>query len=148
MLSNLVYQDERVVGHFDLRLWVCVSENFELKLLVKKLLNLQVVKPKDLSMDTLQRGLREIIKDKRVLLVLDDVWNEDREKWVEFKNLLEEVACGSKIIVTTRIPLVALITSKTKGYTLQGLPHNMCMSLFVRRGEKLPQALKNWRRYR
>ena len=34
--------------------------------------------------------------------VLDDLWNKDRSKWFDLKNLLIECVKGSKIVVTTR----------------------------------------------
>ncbi|PQP95602.1 hypothetical protein Pyn_01262 [Prunus yedoensis var. nudiflora] len=39
-------------------------------------------------MDQLQNDLRKEIDGKRYLLVLDDVWNDNREKWLSLKNLL------------------------------------------------------------
>ncbi|XP_034694181.1 putative disease resistance protein RGA3 [Vitis riparia] len=63
----------------------------------------------DLSMDELQTHLRNALHNNRYLLVLDDVWNNDREKWLELKELLMGGAGGSKIVVTTRKNSVASI---------------------------------------
>ena len=35
-LAQLVYNNERVVQYFEPRIWVCVSNNFDVKSLVKK----------------------------------------------------------------------------------------------------------------
>jgi hypothetical protein len=48
----------------------------------------------------LQTKLRELLKDKKFLLVLDDIWNEDHNKWIELRGLLIDGFKGSKIIVT------------------------------------------------
>lgn len=68
---------------------------------------------------------------KLFLLILNDVWNEDHEKWIELKNLLKVGGNGSKIIVTTRSQSVALFMGTVPMYKLKGLPHEDCISFFV-----------------
>ena len=80
----------------------------------------------------MQICLGEFIKDKKFLLVLDDVWNEDRKKWIELENLLVGECKGSKILVTTRSNSVATVMGTTTTYNLKGLPEADCMSLFVK----------------
>lgn len=41
------------------------------------------------------------INGKKYLIVLDDIWNEDFEKWDRLKDLLVGGARGSKIIIAT-----------------------------------------------
>jgi hypothetical protein len=53
--------------------------------------------------------------------VLDDVWNENREKWSDLKRLLMGGSKGSKVVITTRSRLVAKITSTISPYFLKGL---------------------------
>jgi hypothetical protein len=76
--------------------------------------------------------LREKLKNKKFLLVLDDVWNEDRSKWIELMGLLSGGLEGSRILVTTRSHLVASIVGTVPTYTLEGLSHDDCLSLFVK----------------
>ena len=80
----------------------------------------------------MQICLGEFIKDKKFLLVLDDVWNEDRKKWIELENLLVGECKGSKILVTTRSSSVVTVMGTTTTYNLKGLPEADCMSLFVK----------------
>jgi len=68
----------------------------------------------------------------KFLLVLDDVWNEDRNKWIELRDLLIDGSKGSKIIVTSRSDLVASAMSTDSTYNLEGLSQNDCLSLFVK----------------
>ena len=43
-IAQLVFNDEKVQKKFDLKMWVCVSDsNFDVRLLVQKLLNLQII---------------------------------------------------------------------------------------------------------
>ncbi|KAF5472422.1 hypothetical protein F2P56_009142, partial [Juglans regia] len=103
-LAKVVYNDESVVKHFQLRMWVCVPENFNVTRLVKDILKSAggSVDKNSSNEDTLQTSLRELLKDKRFLLVLDDVWNENRNKWTELRDLLNGGSHGSVIVVTTR----------------------------------------------
>ncbi|XP_030930479.1 disease resistance protein RGA2-like [Quercus lobata] len=133
VLAKLVFNDARVVEHFELKFWVCVSDDFILKqLLVKILRSIADENWNDLDEEQLQKHLRNVLDGRKFLLVLDDVWNKDRNKWIELRNLLMGGANGSKILVTTRSPSVASMMGTMPSYNLKGLPHNECMSLFVK----------------
>jgi Leucine-rich repeat (LRR) protein len=62
--------------------------------------------------------------------VLDDVWNEDSEKWSELKEVLMGGASGSRILVTTRSEKVARISGTVEPYFLEGLEEDASWSLF------------------
>lgn len=149
-LAKMVYNDGRVGSHFQLRMWVCVSEDFNLTRLVK-----EIVKSAGLGFDEdsitvemLQTSLRELIKKRKFLLVLDDVWNDELGKWIELRDLLVGGSKGSKILVTTRSQSVASIMGTVPSYTLKGLSQKDCLSLFVRwafkerEDKKFPNLLK------
>ncbi|XXG85100.1 hypothetical protein AAC387_Pa11g0256 [Persea americana] len=108
-LAQLVYSHERLVTHFGARMWVYVSQDFIVKGLLEKILkSANGGKTEDqLSMDQLQTRLGKELSGKRYLLVLDDVWNEDHDKWDKLRTALECGAMGSKILVTTRSDIVA-----------------------------------------
>jgi hypothetical protein len=132
-LAKLVFNDATVVNHFELKCWVCVSDEFVLKqLLVKIVKSITGENCNDLDEEQLQMRLRNNLDGRKFLLVLDDVWNEDREKWIELRNLLMGGANGSKILVTTRSPRTASMMGTVSPYDLKGLPHKECMSLFVK----------------
>ncbi|CAB4268379.1 unnamed protein product [Prunus armeniaca] len=106
-------------------MWTSVSNSFQLDILVKKIL-----KADNLDMDQLQNELRKKIDGNRYLLVLDDVWNENRENWLALKDLLMGGARGSKILITTRSETVAKITDTSKPYNLRGLSEEQSWYLF------------------
>ncbi|XXG85165.1 hypothetical protein AAC387_Pa11g0302 [Persea americana] len=111
-LAQLVYNDESVVSHFELRMWVYVSEDFDVRRLLKEILQSAIKeKTEQLSMDLLQTHLQEKLGGKRYLLVLDDVWNDvpDQffEKWERLKTWLACGSMGSKVLVTSRDDQVA-----------------------------------------
>ncbi|TYH20954.1 hypothetical protein ES288_A04G003900v1 [Gossypium darwinii] len=131
-LAQFVYSDEMVKTHFELMIWVCVSDVFDVKLIVENIIESATGQAPDqhLKMEQLQIQLREKIGGKKYLLVLDDIWNEERENWVSLKELLIGGAEGSRIIVTTRSFKVAKITSKCQPYVLKGLSDFDAWSLF------------------
>lgn len=133
-LAQLVYNDDRIDVNFEPKMWVCVSEKFDVDKVLQSIIESATKKicPK-LKMDLLQSTLREELKGKRFLLVLDDVWNEDAEKWDILKELLLEGARGSKIIVTTRSQKVASIMKTISTYHLLGLSDDNCWNLFKQR---------------
>ncbi|XP_050283938.1 putative disease resistance protein RGA4 isoform X2 [Quercus robur] len=126
-LAQYVYNDEKVQNYFELKMWVCISDVFELKIIIEKIIGNA---PGNLEMDELQRQLSQKIDQKKYLLVLDDVWNEDRRKWLDLRDILMGGSKGSKIIITTRSKLVAKITHTVSPYILKGLSEEQSWSLF------------------
>ncbi|XP_012854093.1 PREDICTED: putative disease resistance protein RGA3 [Erythranthe guttata] len=133
-LAQLVYNDPRVVEHFDKLIWVCVSDDFDQKTLVKGMIESGGGSASDLvHLDALQRVLWELLNNKRYLLVLDDVWNDDQEKWYELRNVLASGRGGSSIIVTTRLKKVADIMGTLAPHYLKGLSDEHCWMLMRER---------------
>ncbi|KAH7571156.1 hypothetical protein JRO89_XS05G0261200 [Xanthoceras sorbifolium] len=148
-LMKSVYNNERIDQHFDLKRWVCVSEEFiERQLMISIIKSVTSQNLNEMDIDQLQEILRDTLAGKRYLLVMDDVWNENVQKWVEFKMLLLGGASGSKIVVTTCRKRVASIMSTTRdgnGYNLKGLSFESCLLLFMncafREGQEKHQKL-------
>ncbi|XP_031280754.1 putative disease resistance protein RGA3 [Pistacia vera] len=135
-LAQLVYNDESIINHFELRMWVCVSDDFIMKIIVEKIIKSATRKELgNFHLNELQEFLRKEINGKRYLLVLDDVWNENHNKWNELMNLLMNGSKGSKILVTTRSEVVAKVTSKLESYVypLRGLDEKKSWSLFTQK---------------
>ncbi|TQD89868.1 hypothetical protein C1H46_024570 [Malus baccata] len=134
-LANLVYNDDRVVGSFELRMWQKVSVDFDITRLAKEILRsaLGTKISEELSPHQLQEQLRDALKDKKFLLVLDDVWNENRNKWCQLRDMLTEGAkVGTKILVTTRNSSVASIMGTVENINLEVLSFEDSLSLFVK----------------
>ncbi|XP_060673109.1 putative disease resistance protein RGA3 [Ziziphus jujuba] len=125
-LAQLVYNDDKVQKHFDLRMWVCVSDVFDLKSIVGNI----VRSPTNASLDQLKDKLKKKIDGQKYFLVLDDVWNEDSTKWESLRSLLMGGARGSRVLVTTRSKKVAEVTRPMLPYTLEGLDQDKSWSLF------------------
>nr|XP_023914355.1 putative disease resistance protein RGA3 [Quercus suber] len=143
-LAQLVFNDEEFKKHFDQKFWVCVSDDFEIRVIVEKIMECaKNEKPKDLEMNTLVKELKKEIDGKRYLLVLDDVWNDNSEKWLSLKNLLMSGAKGSRILVTTRKEKVAKIVQTMQQYILKGLNVDDAWILFKQMAFENGQEPKN-----
>lgn len=96
-VAQLVYNSEEVDEFFDVKIWVYVSENFVVANIIKQILSSLHLKNngKESFIDTLERDL----KDRKYLLVLDDVRVENSEKWAQLMTQLKCGALGSKILV-------------------------------------------------
>ena len=65
-LAQFVYNDENVNKHFEQKMWVCLSDAFELKIIVEKIIaSATGKKPEGLHIDQLQKLLRENIDKKK-----------------------------------------------------------------------------------
>jgi hypothetical protein len=130
-LAQFIFNDEEIEKHFQLKMWVCVYDTFEVKNISEKILESATnMKQATFEMNTLVNYLRKEIDEKKYFLVLDDAWNEDHERWFGLKRLLMGGARGSRILVTTRSESVARITSTIQSYFLGGLDEHASWSLF------------------
>jgi Leucine-rich repeat (LRR) protein len=131
-LAQLIFNDDQIKNHFELQMWVCVSDPFHVQNIVENVLEAATKKKPEPAqlMNSLVGKLKEEIDGKKYLLVLDDVWNEDHGKWSELKEVLMGGASGSRILVTTRIEIVAKISGTVQSYPLRGLEEDYSWSLF------------------
>ncbi|CAD6270070.1 unnamed protein product [Miscanthus lutarioriparius] len=135
-LAQLVYNDPGVKKHFQLQLWVCVSDNFEVDLVAKSIVEAKAKEksnsdkseksPLGSSSDKSEKSqldrLKEAVSGKRYLLVLDDVWNRDANKWGKLKSCLQHGSNGSAVLTTTRDQVVAKLMGTTdEPYSITGL---------------------------
>ncbi|KAL4598135.1 hypothetical protein ACB092_11G038000, partial [Castanea dentata] len=132
-LAQLVYNDDDVSNYFDLKAWVCVSEDFDIvrgsKEILKSITFEHCNDGDDLN--SIQVKLKEKLNGKKFLVILDDVWNEDYNNWTQLCCPFEFGALGSKIIVTTRIHEVSKIMETTSPYKLRELSNDACRCLFL-----------------
>uniref|UniRef100_A0AAU7YR66 SR6 n=1 Tax=Triticum aestivum TaxID=4565 RepID=A0AAU7YR66_WHEAT len=105
-LAQSVYNDPKVQDHFDHIIWIWVSNIFDEMRISREMLD---VVPREkheglCSLDKLQQVLKTHIESKRVLLILDDVWDDKNNRRLDlilapFKS---NNANDSVILVTTR----------------------------------------------
>jgi NB-ARC domain len=146
-VAQLVYNNEAVKKHFNLRMWVCVSNNFDIVNIIKSMIEVAKNEQGETTsnLEVLQKELRNILVGKKYLLVLDDVWNEETQKWDALKTLLfSGVSFGSAILVTTRSKRVASIMGTIPNHDLVILSEEDSWELFRKRAigdGEVPQKL-------
>ncbi|XP_042003685.1 putative late blight resistance protein homolog R1B-16 [Salvia splendens] len=115
-LAAQVFEDSDIVKHYDLRVWVNIGGKCQLKEIPRRIL--AKLNP-DLSDRFLSEGedheiarcLRENLKGKRYLFVVDDVWNKYTachfKWWSKYKIFESEPfpyeGNGSRVLLTTRL---------------------------------------------
>ncbi|XP_037415606.1 putative disease resistance protein RGA3 [Triticum dicoccoides] len=133
-LAQLVYNDPSVESQFDHRIWISVSNKFDETRISREMLDFvsQGTHEGLYSFARLQEVLRGYVKSKRVLLVLDDVWDDMNDcQWNQllapFKS---DNAKGNIILVTTRKPSVAKRRGTVEPIKLHGLKEDDFWILF------------------
>jgi len=139
VLAQCVYNDARIQEYFDLRAWICVWDRLDEAELTREILQSTGGADDsfyDDSLEVLQEKLGEMVASKTFFLVLDDVWNdegktelENRAVWNKVLAPLSSAAVGSKILVTTRMKLVAEVLNAAYVITLDGLKVADCLLL-------------------
>ncbi|KAD6453306.1 hypothetical protein E3N88_08011 [Mikania micrantha] len=102
-LARLLYDDQRVKEHFELKGWVCISDDFDFFGRTKdifKSVGGELKESEDFN--KLHEALRDYIRGKRFFLVLDDIWSVSYKDWQTLVGPLCTCAPGSKIVITTR----------------------------------------------
>ena len=121
-LAQLAYNDYEVKAHFEIRIWVCVSEPFDEVRVAKAIIQeVEGRSPTITELETLLQNVHTLIKGKKFFLVLDDVWTEDYEIWELFRLVLQTGAPGSRILVTTRKRRVSEIMGSAYEINLEAL---------------------------
>ncbi|KAJ0860311.1 putative P-loop containing nucleoside triphosphate hydrolase, leucine-rich repeat domain superfamily [Helianthus annuus] len=133
-LAGLLYNDVQVEDHFELKVWICISDEFDIFVRSKEIFVAfgGEVKEEHKNFNKLQEAIRDHLTGKRFLLVLDDVWSESREDWETLVRPFYTCSPGSKIIVTTRKDILL----KKLGYSslykhLESLSDDDALSLFA-----------------
>ncbi|XP_015694215.1 disease resistance protein RGA2-like [Oryza brachyantha] len=150
-LAQAIYNDERITETFDLKIWVCVSNNFDKTRIIKEIIACidggENIEFTNFNFSMLQQKLRRSLDLKRFLLVLDDVWFDERfgeyrnsEMWKELIAPIKKInispralytkRTGSKILLTTRAELVAKMLDSRTLFFLQGLGKDDSRMLF------------------
>ncbi|XP_052724916.1 putative disease resistance protein At3g14460 [Vigna angularis] len=134
-LARSVFNDGKLKQKiFDLKAWVCVSDIFDIVKVTRTMIEEITRKPCKLSdLNALQLELMDELKDKRLLIVLDDVWIEDCDNWNSLTKPFLSGIRGSKVLITTRNENVAAAVPfhTVEVYHLSKLSNEDCWLVFA-----------------
>ncbi|PWA28098.1 NB-ARC domains-containing protein [Artemisia annua] len=131
-LAKLLYEDEQVNDRFEFKAWVCVSDEWDTFSMSNIIFQSVTGEKKEFEdLNLLQVALRDRLRNKLFLLVLDDVWTENSDDWESLVAPLKACAPGSKIIMTTRKEKLLKELGCGKLNRLQSLSHDDAMCLFA-----------------
>ncbi|XP_044486347.1 disease resistance protein RGA2-like [Mangifera indica] len=132
-LARIVFNDDKVNTYFDKKIWVCVSVPFDESKIAKAILESLIgVAPNLSELETMLQKIRESLREKKFLLVLDNVWTETPNSWEQLKDSLKYGSHGSRIIVTTRKKSTVEIMGTTNMIQLGELVDDESWLLFTR----------------
>ncbi|XP_031127301.1 disease resistance protein RPM1-like [Ipomoea triloba] len=154
-LVKQAYDDAEVINHFQYRVWVTISETFEIKELLKDAIKQFVGQTKQglpqdfetMSSTRLKEFVKEILSGRRYIIVFDDIWGINA--WMEIKCVLSKEAFGSRVVITTRNSEIgAQACHDTRGvlYSLKHLSPEDSWTLFCKKTflcDSCPQHLVN-----
>ncbi|XP_050285986.1 putative disease resistance protein RGA3 [Quercus robur] len=125
--TKLAYNDTKVqTALFDEKLWVCVSNPFDERRVAKAIIKGCRGSTNSNELEELLNEMCELIRGKKLLLVLDDVWTEEFNHWKPFKLALECGDLGSRILITTRSIRVAEMVKSAYTIRLDVLSDEDC----------------------
>jgi hypothetical protein len=130
-LTQYIYNDAEVQSHFEVKIWVCVSVDFNVHRLTQEIADKLPNDKKDGTDNN--KPVEERLKSKRFLHVLDDMWDcRDEDGWKKFLVPSTKGPKGSVILVTTRFPAVAQMVKTTDHWKdLGGLDCESFKELFI-----------------
>ncbi|KAJ4844097.1 hypothetical protein Tsubulata_006485 [Turnera subulata] len=132
-LAKLVVKAVEEKSLFNKKIWVCVSQDFNIQRILGEMYENLEGRSMMSNLDAIERRLQDNLEGKRFLLVLDDVWNKESNKWESLKDCLSKVSGsnGNVVLVTTRSQETASMMETRPGgrYVLKGLRDEECWSI-------------------
>lgn len=158
-LAKSVYNDHQIKLHFDCCSWVSVTQQYHIARVLKEMLMYMVrdtggksrmmittaADDDEEEIELLKDKVHKWFKNKRYLIVLDDVWEHHVLDKVTLA--LPHTSCGSRILITSRIRSVALYAGPgTFQYSMPFLTEEESWVVFCNkafRGQNCPPQLKH-----
>ncbi|CAI9112313.1 OLC1v1012750C1 [Oldenlandia corymbosa var. corymbosa] len=132
-LAQLIYKNDKVKSHFERVIWVCVSVDCCVQRLLGEMLQSLTGRSHELTnVEALVNELKDKLRGRRYLLVLDDVWDSNADLWSRMRTCLLEIdgSRDSKVLVTTRSEYVASAMRTSECHQLQKLSEDQSWLLF------------------
>ncbi|KAM0860311.1 hypothetical protein ACQ4PT_046629 [Festuca glaucescens] len=143
-MAKMVYNSSQFKEYS--QVWVYVSQKFDLKKIGNSIISQLLEKEKESGytrMEMIHKSLQKLLTDKKILIVLDDLWEGEEFPLESLMDMLRVGKGGNVVvIVTTRDESIAKKISTIKPYKLAPLSDDMCWSIikqksaFESRGDK------------
>ncbi|XP_061363504.1 putative disease resistance RPP13-like protein 3 [Gastrolobium bilobum] len=146
-LARKIYNNNKVKELFRCRAWGDVSNDYrpmELLLSLFKCFQSSSSEYNNLNEEELKMMVRECLKGKRYLIVLDDIWKT--QVWDDIKGVFPDDKNRSRILITSRIKEVTSYCGTTPPYNLPLLNKEQSWELFSKKvfqGEECPSDLEH-----
>ncbi|KAJ4811370.1 hypothetical protein LUZ62_023936 [Rhynchospora pubera] len=139
-LARKVYNSKAVKQQFPIRIWVVISQKFNLlDTLGKIAAQLQIQPPRGLDDYDRLTKLRRSLTEIKYLILLDDIWEENF--WDKIKEVFPDEKNGSRILITTRKIEVVPKADHKNVYELPFLTEELSLKLFFKKA--LPDSDTN-----
>ncbi|KAM0884043.1 hypothetical protein ACQ4PT_031273 [Festuca glaucescens] len=128
-LARLVFNDSEFKEYS--QVWVYVSQKFELKKIGNIIISqLSPESPILDNLHSIHTRLRELFTGKRILIILDDLWERDPSRLQELKAMLKHgEATKVLVVVTTREKRIAKEIGTVDPFELPPLSDQMCWDI-------------------
>ncbi|KAH7674135.1 P-loop containing nucleoside triphosphate hydrolase protein [Dioscorea alata] len=133
-LAKKIYSNDVIKQHFDVCVWVTISQVYIvtdlLKIIISRVVGLRRDELEGLDESGLKEKLLNSLNGRRYLIVMDDVW--DKNVWTRIKGAFPNDVNGSRVLITTRVIEVASFADPiTIPYELSFLPEDSSWELFL-----------------
>ncbi|XP_047085462.1 putative disease resistance protein RGA1 [Lolium rigidum] len=128
-LARLVFSDSEFKQYS--RVWVFVSQKFDLKKIGNTIISqLSPGSPIPDDLHSIHTRLQELFTGKRILIILDDLWERDPSRLQELKAMLKQgEASKVLVVVTTREKRIAKEIGTVDPFELPPLSDQMCWDI-------------------
>ncbi|CAI0402579.1 unnamed protein product [Linum tenue] len=154
-LVKQVYDHGGVKKHFGVHAWIAISRSYKMEELLKDIVRQLLTSDRKsipervntMHVNELKTMIKDILINKRYLIVLDDVWHTN--EWDAVKYALPANDCGSRVMLTTRnadLAFALRIESEGKLYNLEPLPQEESWMLLCKKtfqGNPCPNYLED-----
>uniref|UniRef100_A0ACD5Y0N1 Uncharacterized protein n=1 Tax=Avena sativa TaxID=4498 RepID=A0ACD5Y0N1_AVESA len=115
-LAQNVFNDEAIQDEFSKKIWLSVTQNFNEVELLRSVITEAGGQPAGNAKSALHRTLKDTLTGHKALIVMDDVWSDGAWERVLKIPLVNVVASGSRVLITTRDDSVARGMRATRPY--------------------------------
>ncbi|XP_062197064.1 putative disease resistance protein RGA3 [Phragmites australis] len=126
-LAKAIMDDDRVKHKFHVRLVVPVTRHYCLERILMLMVSPERRADVQSSPEAMAIHIDAMLSEGDYLLVLDDVWSDNKGKWQEIGTVMKALPSNGRVVLTTRTPDIAaklatiVETADTKPFYLQPL---------------------------